>query len=113
ESGATNMQTCGGDSGGPAFMTFPGSNVERVAGVVSFGDESCLQDGYDGRVDVEASWIKSIMNAWEAPTCFDDGKCVATGCMPVDPDCACVADGQCTASCARPENDPDCPHDCG
>jgi V8-like Glu-specific endopeptidase len=112
ESGATGMQTCGGDSGGPAFMTFPGSNVERLAGVISFGDEDCLEDGYDGRIDVVASWIKTTMNAWEAPTCADDGKCVATGCATADPDCACVADGACTAACARPENDADCPRDC-
>lgn len=111
ESGASGKQTCGGDSGGPAFMTFGGSTVEKLAGVVSFGDEQCLQDGWDGRVDVEAAWMKQTMSPWEVPTCIDDGKCLA-GCAPVDPDCACVADGQCTADCARPSRDPDCPANC-
>lgn len=112
ESGASGKQTCGGDSGGPAFMTFNGNPVEKLAGVISFGDQDCLVNGYDGRVDVEQGWIKTTMAPWEVPTCLDDGKCVASGCTPVDPDCACVADGQCTADCARPSKDPDCPANC-
>jgi hypothetical protein len=51
------------------------------------------------------------MAAWEGPTCFTDGQCVA-GCAPVDPDCACAADGQCTTACANLLSDPDCPKDC-
>ena len=111
ESGATGKQTCSGDSGGPALMVTAGSAVERVVGVVSYGDEECLQQGVDGRVDYGLSWVQSTMGAWETPTCAEDNQCLP-GCTPVDPDCACVADGQCTADCADPAKDPDCPRDC-
>ena len=52
------------------------------------------------------------MNQWEAPTCAQDGKCLA-GCTPIDQDCACATDGRCTADCAVPSQDADCPKDCG
>ncbi|MBI3186104.1 MAG: trypsin-like serine protease [Myxococcales bacterium] len=112
ESGATGKQTCGGDSGGPGLMITSGSALERVAGVVSYGDQDCDQYGVDSRVDVDVQWIKSTYAAWEAPTCATDGKCLP-GCAPIDQDCACAADGQCTASCADLAKDPDCPKDCG
>ncbi|MEW5743591.1 MAG: trypsin-like serine protease [Myxococcota bacterium] len=111
ESGANGKQTCSGDSGGPGFMVMPGDSVEKVAGVVSYGDENCVIEGYDGRVDVAASWIKAQMAQWEQPTCATDGACVP-GCTPVDQDCACAADGRCTADCADLTRDPDCPRDC-
>lgn len=112
ESGGNGKQTCGGDSGGPGFMVTTGSPVERVAGVVSYGDQDCTQYGVDMRVDVALTWIKGVMNAWEAPTCAKDGKCLA-GCAPIDQDCACAADSRCTADCAVFADDPDCPKDCG
>lgn len=112
ESGAPGKQTCGGDSGGPGFMITSGSSVERVAGVVSYGDQDCNQYGADGRVDIRYSWVNSVMNAWEAPTCNKDGKCLA-GCTPIDQDCACAADGRCTTDCQVLSDDPDCPKDCG
>lgn len=112
ESGAPGKQTCSGDSGGPAFMETTGSIKERVVGVVSFGDQNCQMFGADGRVDQVLPWIRSVMNAWETPTCADDGRC-KEGCMPVDQDCACAADGQCTAACTNLSKDPDCPKDCG
>ncbi len=111
ESGATGKQTCSGDSGGPAFMVMPGSTVESVVGVVSFGDQNCSQFGSDGRVDVALGWISQTMGGWEGPTCATDGRCKA-GCMPVDQDCACVADGACNPDCADVLKDPDCPRNC-
>jgi secreted trypsin-like serine protease len=39
---------CSGDSGGPNLADTPGG--ERVAGVISFGDEECSQYGVSGRV---------------------------------------------------------------
>lgn len=111
ESGAPGKQTCQGDSGGPGFMKLAGSNVEKVVGVVSYGDQNCAYQGYDGRVDVGASWIRTTMGAWEAPTCDTDGQCVM-GCVPVDQDCVCKADGVCGAECTDPAMDPDCPRDC-
>jgi uncharacterized protein (TIGR03382 family) len=111
ESGATGKQTCSGDSGGPGLMVLPGETTEKVVGVVSYGDENCAIEGYDGRVDVAAAWIKAQMARWEQPTCATDGACVP-GCTPVDQDCACVADGQCSAACTDLTKDPDCPRDC-
>jgi hypothetical protein len=111
ESGATGKQTCNGDSGGPGFMVLPGAATESVVGVVSFGDQSCLYGGYDGRVDVATTWIRTTMGQWEAPTCALDGACVP-GCAPVDQDCACATDGQCTPACLDYTRDPDCPQDC-
>jgi uncharacterized protein (TIGR03382 family) len=113
ESGASNptRQTCQGDSGGPGLMVTSGSSVERVIGVVAFGDQNCANDGWDTRVDAFANWAKSIYNVWEAPQCTEDGKC-ASGCSQPDIDCLCAADGQCTAACTKPQLDPDCPVDC-
>jgi V8-like Glu-specific endopeptidase len=112
ESGGNGMQTCGGDSGGPGFVTLPGQTKETVAGVVSYGDQDCTQFGVDMRVDAQLPWIQSVMNQWEAPTCAKDGKCLA-GCAPIDQDCACAADNKCTADCTTLSEDPDCPKDCG
>lgn len=112
ESGATGQQTCSGDSGGPGLMVTAGSPAERVIGVVSYGDQQCLSEGVDGRVDFGLAWVKSVMRAWEMPSCQEDNQCVPN-CAVIDPDCACVADGACTASCTDPAKDPDCPPDCG
>lgn len=116
ESGGTGKQTCQGDSGGPGFVVMPGTSGERVAGVVSYGDQTCLQSGIDTRVDYYAkTFIEPTMNQWEkppTPTCGSDGLC-KTGCSPVDADCACGADGVCSTQCADPSKDPDCPKDCG
>lgn len=111
ESGAQGKQTCQGDSGGPGFMVMPGDNHESVVGVVSYGDENCLYGGWDGRVDVAVSWVRTTMAAWETPTCDYDGKCLA-GCTPIDQDCACATDGVCDAECLDPSLDADCPADC-
>ncbi|MFZ5467923.1 MAG: S1 family peptidase [Myxococcota bacterium] len=111
ESGATGKQTCGGDSGGPALMVTAGSNLERVVGVVSYGDPDCAEYGIDSRVDVDLGWVQSTSAAWEAPTCATDSKCVS-GCTPVDQDCVCIADGVCSPQCQDLLRDPDCPRDC-
>lgn len=111
ESGASGKQTCQGDSGGPAFMTLPGQTKEKLVGVVSYGDQNCAYEGWDGRVDVGVPWIRATMAGWEQPTCETDGACVM-GCTPVDQDCLCVADGQCSAECLDAALDPDCPRDC-
>ncbi len=111
ESGAAGKQTCQGDSGGPGFMVMPGTTQEKVVGVVSYGDADCAIEGFDGRVDVGAPWIRQTMGGWEQPTCAADGQCVP-GCTPIDPDCACKADGVCGADCSDPSKDVDCPADC-
>jgi V8-like Glu-specific endopeptidase len=111
ESGAQGKQTCQGDSGGPGFMVLPGSNREVLVGVVSYGDENCAYQGFDGRVDVALNWIRTTMAQWETPTCATDGQCVQ-GCTPIDQDCACAANGVCGEECLDPSFDPDCPRDC-
>ncbi|MDP3151651.1 MAG: trypsin-like serine protease [Archangium sp.] len=111
ESGAQGKQTCQGDSGGPGFMVMPGGTQEVLVGVVSYGDQNCMYEGYDGRVDVAAPWIRQTMASWEQPTCATDGACLA-GCTPVDQDCVCKADGVCGSECTDPAMDPDCPRDC-
>lgn len=111
ESGGDGKQTCSGDSGGPALMVTPGSSQERLAGVVSYGDETCVMYGVDSRVDIDLAWIKNTFAAWEAPTCAQDGKCVE-GCAPVDQDCVCATDGVCNVECQELLNDADCPRDC-
>jgi len=57
--GSPQSNTCSGDSGGPAFMNVDGQTV--VAGVTSFGDVNCQQDGYSMRVDAFAGWIDGVM----------------------------------------------------
>jgi hypothetical protein len=111
ESGANGKQTCQGDSGGPALSVMPGDSTESLVGVVSYGDQDCLYEGWDGRVDAVAPWIRTVMAQWETPTCSTDGACLP-GCMPIDQDCACKQDGQCTAECLDISTDLDCPKDC-
>jgi hypothetical protein len=111
ESGSFGKQSCSGDSGGPGFMVMPGDSTETIVGVVSYGDSNCTIEGYDGRVDVAATWVRQTMGAWELPTCELDGACLP-GCTPVDQDCACARDGQCTTACLDLKLDPDCPRAC-
>ena len=49
--------TCGGDSGGPAFATDASGNLS-VAGVTSYGDAACVQYGVDTRVDTYAAFVQ-------------------------------------------------------
>jgi hypothetical protein len=92
-------------------MVIEGSTAEKIVGVVSYGDQNCAIQGYDGRVDRVAPWIRQTMAGWETPTCATDGRCVM-GCTPLDQDCACLADGVCGADCLDPSTDVDCPKDC-
>jgi V8-like Glu-specific endopeptidase len=111
ESGAQGKQTCQGDSGGPGFMVMPGGTQEVLVGVVSYGDENCMYQGYDGRVDVVVPWVRTTIAAWETPTCSTDGACVQ-GCAVIDQDCACAADNVCGSECLDSKMDRDCPADC-
>ncbi len=113
ESGQSNplAQTCSGDSGGPGFITDPGTGEEVVAGVVSYGDQDCRHYGVDMNVAYYAPWVQQAMGAWEVATCAEDGKC-AQGCSEPDIDCVCAKDGVCSAECPDVTKDPDCPVDC-
>jgi secreted trypsin-like serine protease len=54
-------ETCNGDSGGPAFMTFNGQ--EEIVGLTSFGDVNCDQGGYDTRLDAMVSFVDPYIQA--------------------------------------------------
>ncbi len=111
ESGTSGKQTCTGDSGGPGFITHPGSPAEVVAGVVSFGDQSCRVEGYDVNVATYADWVLTTMATWDTPSCIEDNRC-KDGCAPVDPDCVCIEDNVCNPQCYNLDKDPDCPKNC-
>jgi len=55
--------TCQGDSGGPGFMYVNG--VETVIGVVSSGDEYCIESGYNTRTDTNATWIAQMIATYD------------------------------------------------
>jgi len=50
--------TCQGDSGGPMFLTIAG--VPTLIGTTSFGDQSCVAEGANTRVDKYADFITSL-----------------------------------------------------
>ena len=87
---------CSGDSGGPLLSSSTGS--ERVAGVVSYGDQGCAGQGVHGRVS-------AVYNSWIAPI---------LGADPVEEDCdACVAsqqqpNGACGSAVDACFNDTEC-----
>jgi V8-like Glu-specific endopeptidase len=56
--GGGTSGTCQGDSGGPAFTN---TSPETVIGVTSAGDQSCVQQGYNTRVDTYADFIKQYV----------------------------------------------------
>ena len=73
---------CNGDSGGPAFADEGGQLV--VAGVTSYGDQSCQQYGVYTRVDTFVSFIKEqIANGGGDPA--DPGDPGDPGGDPGDP----------------------------
>lgn len=103
--------TCFGDSGGGIVYRFP-DGVRRVIGVNSKLRMQDCGPGTAGRVDVNDGWIRTKFDAYDNGTCAADNDCVTVGCSTPDPDCACVADGQCNANCAAPTVDPDCADAC-
>ena len=51
---------CFGDSGGPSLWTYPDGAV-RVAGVVSWGDPSCVDYDHFARTDDAAPWLIELL----------------------------------------------------
>ena len=103
------VATCNGDSGGPAFVDIAGR--EYLAGVTSWGDDGCVQFGFNTRLDTFDDWVTARVAELDTPTCAPDGLC-ADGCGVIDIDCPCAADGLCTAACQDASLDPDCPAAC-
>jgi len=86
---------CEGDSGGPAFMTFNGS--ERIVGVTSFGFTNCpltppagtpsgFEAGNDTRIDTYADFIDQWVLMFDPPAkgsgdaCNSDADCTPRAC---------------------------------
>ncbi len=79
--------TCNGDSGGPTFLRVDGK--ETVAGVTSFGDEDCLREGANSRVDIYAAtfidpWVKANDPMSTTPPPVD--TCAGAACEDGDDD---------------------------
>ena len=69
---------CAGDSGGPALVV-DADGVVRVAGALSFGDESCVDLDRYTRADVAREWIESFTGPTPAATRAGCGPITATG----------------------------------
>jgi MYXO-CTERM domain-containing protein len=102
--------TCYGDSGGPNFMTFEGT--EYVVGATSYGTQAC-GSGLDAsaRTDSHMDWLQTYINEQDPADCGADGAC-AMFCDAPDPDCPCANDGYCTDLCPDLTVDADC-NGCG
>jgi len=107
--GGAGVSTCGGDSGGPAFIT-GADGVEYLAGVHSYGarlNDVC-QPNNDGSTIV-SEYLEDFIIPWiqeNDPVCGQDSICGYIGCID-DPDCTpCGPDGTCVDDCPLP--DPDC-----
>jgi len=66
EYGSATKNTCSGDSGGPALVTIDGKPT--VIGVVSYGDQDCVQFGGDSRTDYFAPYISQFAGVGATPT---------------------------------------------
>ncbi|HEX8951053.1 MAG TPA: trypsin-like serine protease [Polyangia bacterium] len=86
---------CEGDSGGPAFMMFGGT--ERIAGITSFGFTNCpltppagtpsgFEAGNDTRIDTYADFIDQWVLMFDPPAkgpgamCTSDSDCTPRAC---------------------------------
>jgi secreted trypsin-like serine protease len=97
--GDTGMDSCSGDSGGPALMKING--VETIMGVTSFGNQDCSGGGYYTRIDDYTSFIDQYLPAC-TPMCSGKG-CGPDGCGGSCGTCAngesCTSAGQCMPVC--------------
>lgn len=88
--------TCGGDSGGPAFMTISG--VETIVGTTSYGNYDCTDGGFDARVDTDHAFIEQYLSGTCTPSCTGR-SCGSDGCGGTCGSCAqenlCSTDGAC------------------
>ncbi|MFH1131797.1 MAG: trypsin-like serine protease [Pseudomonadota bacterium] len=58
---------CNGDSGGPTFVTIDNNEVQ--IGIHSAGSSSCVENGWDTRVDCFVPWINEIREPNETGGC--------------------------------------------
>ena len=69
---------CFGDSGGPALVVDPGA-APRVAGVLSWGDSSCVDRDRYTRADLALSWIEGFTGPTPQPEGAPCGTLDAVG----------------------------------
>jgi secreted trypsin-like serine protease len=81
-SGNGTGSTCKGDSGGPAFATYGGKEVQ--VGVTSSGLTPCGVLAYDTRVDAFYSWVKTTAGGDIYDGSADTAKPVVTITSPSD-----------------------------
>lgn len=107
--------TCGGDSGGPGFISYGGSYY--IGGFVSSGDEYCVQDGYNMRADSNAEWILSQVEKYD-PGFLGDSECGNDICEYGEDSDSCIDDcpeiqAECGNDvCEDGESESSCPQDC-
>jgi hypothetical protein len=93
---------CQGDSGGPALVVDAAGAV-RVAGALSYGDESCVDLDRYTRADVARAWIESFTGPTPAATRAGCGPITATGTCSGDHALRCENDAlvvePCDAAC--------------
>jgi hypothetical protein len=76
---------CWGDSGGPAMVIASDTTV-RVAGDLSWGDPSCLDQDHYARTDTQVEWIESLTGPtlvgpgpYPCGTITAQGRCAQSG----------------------------------
>lgn len=105
--GGPGQGICNGDSGGAAFLVPADGGPESLLGVHSYGSGACgVGDGVSILLPTYREFVEDWLRTHEDAGCPRDDRCVP-GCAPVDPDCACAADGFCTSAC-EDLLDPDC-----
>ncbi len=106
------VNTCNGDSGGPAIVELDGQPT--LIGVTSWGDEDCAEFGVDTRTDVFEAFIKAFIDG-QPPANPGDGPDPGDGPAPGEGDfceeMGWYGDGVCDMDCPNP--DPDCEGDGG
>lgn len=87
--GGDGMDSCPGDSGGPAFVTLASGEV-RLAGVTSRGSDPCGKGGYYGIPSAVLCWLHDETGAdLRDPSC---GTCDCLDTTPAEPSqCGCDA----------------------
>lgn len=89
---------CSGDSGGPAFVTIEG--VEYVAGVTSYGDQTCSLFGCSTKVDAFEDFIAPFLGELNGEACTTDDECGSGHCIE-GLCCQTACDSTCN-SCSQP-----------
>jgi hypothetical protein len=82
---------CWGDSGGPVMVVASDASV-RVAGDLSWGDPSCLDEDHYARTDTSVAWIESFTG----PTIVGEGP---YPCGAITPEGRCMSGGSVALWC--------------